>query len=74
MTLLIIVIVAVLLIQVGIFVMTRRKIKKERAQSVVEKYKIKSSGDAWRVINDLNVPEEDRQKIEAIYNGEDKES
>jgi hypothetical protein len=73
MTLLIIVIVAVLLVQVGIFVMTRKKIKKERAESVVEKYSIKSSGDAWRVINDMNVPEEDRNKIEAIYSGNEKE-
>jgi len=71
MTLLIVVIVAVLLIQIGIFVMTRKKIKKERANSVVEKYKIKSSGDAWRVMNDMNVPEEDRNEIQAIYNQEE---
>ena len=72
MTLLIVVIVAVLLIQVGIFVMTRTKIKKERANSVIEKYKIKSSGDAWRVLNDPDVPVEDRDKIEKIYKGEEK--
>jgi len=73
MTLLIVVIVAVLLIQIGIFVMTRIKIKKERANSVIEKYNIKSSGDAWRVLNDLDVPEKDRDKIEEIYKGVDNE-
>lgn len=71
MTLLTIVIVVVLGVQILIFVMTRKKIKREKADSVLEKYNIKSSGDAWRVINNQDIPEEDRHKVEEIYKGEE---
>lgn len=70
MNLLIIVIIAVLGFQVTIFIMTRRKIKKERANSILEKHNIKNSGDAWRVINNPEIPEEDRHKIEELYRGD----
>ena len=72
MKLLIIAIVVVLGLQVLIFVITRKKIKKERANSIIEKYNIRSSGDAWRLINNLEIPEEDRQKMEEIYKGDEK--
>ena len=72
MKLLIIAIVVVLGLQVLIFVITRKKIKKERANSIIEKYNIISSGDAWRLINNLEIPEEDRQKMEEIYKGDEK--
>lgn len=71
MTVLIIVIVAVLALQVALFVITRIKIKKERANSIVEKYDIRSSGDAWRLLNDQEIPEEDRLKIEKLYQGKE---
>lgn len=71
MTVLIIVIVAVLALQVALFVITRTKIKKERADSIVEKYDIRSSGDAWRLLNDPEIPEEDRIKIEKLYQGKE---
>lgn len=67
MNVLIIVILIVLGIQVTIFVMTRRKIKKERANNILEKYQIKTAGDAWRIINNPDIPEADRHKIEALY-------
>jgi hypothetical protein len=70
MTLLIIVIVGVMLIQIGILVLTRTKIKKERANSIIEKYNIKSSGDAWKLLNNPDISKEDRDKIESIYSGE----
>lgn len=73
MTLLIVVIVVVLVVQILIFVMSRKKIKKERENSIVEKYNIKSSGDAWRLINNQEIPEEDRKKIEEVYRGDEKE-
>ena len=71
MTLLITVVVVVLGLQILIFIMTRRKIKREKENSVVAKYNIESSGDAWKLINDLDIPEEDRHKIEEIYKGRD---
>jgi len=71
MNLLIIVIVVVLGVQIAIFIMTRRKIKKERANSILERYNIRTSGDAWRVINNLEIPEEDRHKIEELYSGDE---
>jgi len=38
---------------------------------MIEKYNIKSSGDAWKLINDLTIPEEDRLKIEEFYKKEE---
>ncbi len=72
MTLLTIVIVVVFGIQVWIFVITRKKIKKERENSILEKYNIKTSGDAWRLINNPKIPKEDRHKIEAFYQGKER--
>jgi len=71
MTLLIAVIIIVLALQVLIFIVTRRKIKKEREHNVIMKYNIKTSGDAWRLINNQQIPQEDRDKIEGIYKGSD---
>ncbi len=74
MTILVIVIIGVLVLQILIFVTTRSKIKKNRANSIVEKYNIKTSGDAWRLINDPRIPDKDRHKIEEIYQGNKKEN
>lgn len=71
MTALIIIIAIVLVGQIGLFFFTRKKIKEDKKNSIVEKYNIKNSGDAWRVMNDMTVPEEDREKIQAIYNQEE---
>ena len=34
---------------------------------MIAKYKIKSQGDAWKLINDRTIPEKDRLKIEEFY-------
>lgn len=71
MNMLIVFVVAVLILQVAMFFMIRAKKKKERENSVVEKYKIKSAGEAFKLMNDNAIPEEDRIKIEQLYNGDE---
>lgn len=71
MNMLIVFVVAVLILQVTLFFVIRAKKKKERENSVIEKYKIKSAGDAFSLMNDTSIPEEDRMKIEQLYNGEE---
>ncbi len=56
-------------IQVLIFIFVRKK-KKQEESGVVAKYNIRSAADAFRLINDPHVPEEDRLEIEKFYKGE----
>ena len=63
-------VVIVLLIQIGLFFLIRAKKKKDKENSVIEKYNIKSAGQAWNLINDPETPEADRIEIENIYQGE----
>jgi len=67
---LIIFVAFVLVLQVVLFFVIRAKRKKEKRESMIEKYNIKSSSDAFRLIQDPDIPEEDRQKIETLYKGE----
>ena len=67
MKVLIVVIVAVFLIQIVLFVITRKKMKKEKSESLIEKYNIKTPGDVWRLLNDPNIPEEDRIKLQELH-------
>ncbi len=69
MTFLIILVSLALLLQVGLFFIIRAK-KKKMKEGVMSRYNIKSSADAWRLINDLSIPEEDRDEIEKLYKGE----
>ncbi|MEO1052932.1 MAG: hypothetical protein AAFX87_20020 [Bacteroidota bacterium] len=71
MYLLIIVASLVLILQVALFFIIRAKKKKEKEDSVIEKYNIRSASDAFKLINDQEIPEEDRVKIEQLYKGED---
>ncbi len=64
-------VVAVLVFQVVLFFVIRARNKKMRQQSVLEKYKIQSAADAFRIMNDPDIPQEDREKIEILYNGGD---
>lgn len=70
MTKLIIIVLAILLLQVGLFILSRRVRKKQKENDVIEKYNIKSAKDAWNLIGDHSIPEEDRKKIEKLYHGE----
>ncbi|MTI22556.1 hypothetical protein E1176_16105 [Fulvivirga sp. RKSG066] len=65
----IIFVVAVLTLQVVLFFVIRKKKRQEKENSVIEKYNIKSSSDAFRLIQDQSIPEEDRQEIERLYKG-----
>jgi hypothetical protein len=60
----------VLILQVVMFFVIRAKRKKEKANSVIDRYNIKTAGDAFRIMNDPTLPEEDRMEIEKLYNGE----
>lgn len=66
---LIIFIIGVLGMQIALFFYIRAKKKAEKKNSVVDKYNIKSSGDAFNLLNDNSIPEEDRKKIEELYRG-----
>ncbi len=70
MSLLILLVSIVLGIQVALFFVIRSKRKKEKANSIIEKYNIKSPGDAFRLLNDPAIPEVERMEIERLYNGE----
>lgn len=73
MTFLIILISLALVLQIGLFFLIRAK-KKQMKEGVISRYKIKSSADAWRLINDQSIPEEDRNEIEKLYKGEEEDA
>ncbi len=62
--------VAILLLQVVLFFVIRKKKREDKKNSIIEKYNIKSPADAFRLIQDTSIPEEDRQKIETLYKGD----
>jgi len=68
MTFLIILVSLALLLQIGMFFLIRAK-KKKMKEGVISRYNIKSSGDAWKLLNDPSIPEEDRMEIEKLYSG-----
>jgi len=66
-TLFIFVIVA-LFIQIALFYMAKQKKKLTVTKdSILEKYNIKTKGDAFKLINSHQIPEVDRIKIEKFY-------
>lgn len=58
--------VVVLVVQLGIFFYSR-KLKKDNKNHVLNRYNIKSPKDAWEVLHNPDLPEEDRIEIEKIY-------
>ncbi|WP_436514955.1 hypothetical protein [Ekhidna sp. To15] len=70
MTSIYILIAVVVLVQVGIFIMTRRIRKREKENNVLLKYKINSRQRAWQLLADPNIPEEDKKKIQEYYDAE----
>ncbi len=65
-----ILIAVVILIQVGIFIMSRRIRKRERENNVLLKYKIDTRQRAWQLLADPDIPEEDKAKIKEYYDAE----
>lgn len=49
--------------------MIRKKRRQDKEHSVIEKYNIRSSGDAFRLLQDPEISEEDRKEIERLYKG-----
>ena len=60
---------AVLVLQIGLFIAGRKMRKKQRENDILFKYEINTRHDAWKVIADPDTPEEDRKKLEELYNG-----
>ncbi len=69
---LIILVVIVLVIQIVLFLAGRRLRKKEKQSNVLLKYDINSRADAWRIMADPDTPEDDRKKIEELFNDDEK--
>lgn len=61
----------VAVLQIFLFVMGRRIRKKERENNVLLKYKIDTRQKAWQLMADQSIPEEDRKKIQEIYESEE---
>ncbi|MDX1628150.1 MAG: hypothetical protein R3345_05590 [Fulvivirga sp.] len=68
---LIVFIIGVLILQIALFFVVRRIKKRNKENSVIEKYNIRSASDAFRLIQDPDVPSEDKQEIERLYKGND---
>ncbi len=68
---LIIFVSAVFILQIVLFFVIRKKRREEKKHSVIEKYNIKSSGDAFRLLQDADVPDDDKSKIEELYHGKE---
>ncbi len=60
-----------LVLQIVLFIMGRRIRKREKENSIIEKYKIDSRQRAWQLLGDTSIPEEDREKIRMLYEGEE---
>ncbi|MEQ8906623.1 hypothetical protein [Ekhidna sp.] len=60
----------VAIIQAAIFIMARRIRKKEKENNVLLKYNINTRQRAWQLLADPSIPEEDKKKIQAYYDGE----
>ena len=61
----------VFILQVVLFIVGRRIRKKEKENNVLLKYNIDSRQRAWQLMADPSIPEEDREKIKALYEKED---
>ena len=58
----------VLVFQVVMFFVIRKKKKQVKENSIESKYKIRSRSDAWKLLNNPGLPKADRIKIEKLYN------
>ncbi|MEO9872511.1 hypothetical protein [Ekhidna sp.] len=60
----------VIIVQIAIFIMGRRIRKREKENNVLFKYDINSRQRAWQLLADPSIPDEDKEKIKAIYDDE----
>ena len=61
----------VLILQIALFIIGRRIRKREKETNVLLKYNISTRQKAWQLLGDPSIPEEDKEKIKAIYDGEE---
>ncbi|MEP0986346.1 hypothetical protein [Ekhidna sp.] len=67
MTWIYVIIAIVILMQVGIFIMSRRIRKREKEDNVLLKYNINSRQRAWQLLADPEISDEDKVKIREFY-------
>jgi len=65
-----ILIAVVIVIQVGLLIWGRKIRKRARENDVLVKYNINTRQDAWKVLSNPDLPDDDREKLEALYNAE----
>ena len=70
MTQIIVLVVLVFGLQIGLFIWGRKIRKRDKENSVLERYGIKSRADAWRTLSKPDLPENDRKELERLYNQE----
>jgi len=61
----------VAILQIFLFLLGRRIRKEEKENNVLLKYNIDSRQKAWQVLSDPTIPEEDRKKVQEIYDAHD---
>lgn len=62
--------ILVLTLQLAIFWYVRKERRKYQEKNVLFKYDINNRADIFRLIQDQTIPEEDRKKLESIYNAD----
>jgi len=65
---LIIFVSVVLVFQIGLMFLIRYKKKLDKKNNVLLKYDINTQKDAWDCLNNPNIPDEDKTKIQEYYN------
>ncbi len=71
MTLLFVFLGFALVLQIVLFFIIRARRKREKENNVLEKYDIRNAADAFKRMNDMSIPEEDRMEIERLYQREE---
>lgn len=64
---LIIFVAIVLAFQIGLMILIRYKKKMDKKNNVLLKYDINTQKDAWECLNNPNIPDEDKAKIQEYY-------
>lgn len=57
----------VLTFQIVMFFIIRAKRKKDKRENVIEKYNIRTPADAFRLLQNHDLPKDDLKKIEELY-------
>ena len=66
----VIILLLALLLQIGLFLYSR-KVKKGLREGVIEKYQLRTPKDAWDALANPEIPDEDKKEIKRLYEGEE---